>query len=77
MIKPPCKDKDGNDCPNRSVGCHSRCERYSAFRTEKDKERKHEQSSVVSALYAVDTVYRARKSIKRPSTAQRRLLGQR
>lgn len=36
----PCKD-----CPDRSPGCHSRCERYKAYREVKDKEYawRHEQ----------------------------------
>ena len=29
----PCKDR-----PNRSVGCHSTCEKYKAFREERDVE---------------------------------------
>ena len=27
MLKPPCK----RNCPNRQVGCHSRCEEYREY----------------------------------------------
>lgn len=39
-MKAPCMN-----CPDRSPGCHGRCERYKAFRGEKDKEYilRHEQ----------------------------------
>ncbi len=29
----PCKD-----CPDRVLGCHSTCEKYKAFQTERDRE---------------------------------------
>ncbi len=29
MLKPPCK----RNCPNRQVGCHSRCEEYREYAT--------------------------------------------
>lgn len=32
MNKSPCLK-----CPDRYVGCHSKCERYIAFRTEQDR----------------------------------------
>ena len=32
MIKAPCKD-----CPDRKQGCHSACEKYIAFRKERDE----------------------------------------
>ena len=32
MIKAPCKD-----CPDRKQGCHSTCEKYIAFRKERDE----------------------------------------
>ena len=44
-MRAPCKD-----CPDRTVGCHGRCERYQAFRELKEKECawRHEQ-------YVMDT----------------------
>ena len=30
-MKAPCKD-----CPDRAAGCHSSCEKYRAFREERD-----------------------------------------
>ena len=31
MLKPPCK-KDNIDCPKRTLGCHSTCKEYIAFK---------------------------------------------
>ena len=37
MTTPPCKD-----CPDRKIGCHAKCEKYIAFRRERDEyNRKH------------------------------------
>lgn len=77
MIKPPCKDKDGTDCPNRAVGCHGTCERYLAFCEEKAKERKHDHEAAQRAVAAANNVYRHRKSFRYPTASQRRLIGQR
>jgi hypothetical protein len=40
MNKAPCKD-----CPNRHQGCHSECDKYIAFRKERDElnELKHKE----------------------------------
>ena len=36
-ISPPCKEsRDSPDCPNRAVGCQATCEKYLAFRAERD-----------------------------------------
>lgn len=32
MIQPPCKD-----CPDRTVGCHASCEKYTAFAAERER----------------------------------------
>lgn len=32
MLNPPCKN-----CPDRRVGCHSVCEGYLKFKTERDE----------------------------------------
>lgn len=36
MKDSPCKG-DGNGCQERYVGCHSKCEKYLAWRAEIDK----------------------------------------
>ena len=76
MIKPPCK-VDGVDCPNRKVGCQGDCEKYLAFRAERDAYLEERRQSSTGALYAADTAYAHRKSYKHPSKSQRRLFGQR
>jgi len=38
MMKNPCKD-----CPNRYPGCHSKCERYKAWKQEWDKLKEKER----------------------------------
>lgn len=44
MSKPlaPCKD-----CPDREVGCHSKCERYTSFRKELDEYNKAEAEDMI------------------------------
>ena len=37
----PCKD-----CPDRVVGCHSVCEKYKAFREERDRELEQRKISI-------------------------------
>ena len=32
MMKNPCKD-----CPDRHLGCHSKCERYKAWKKEREE----------------------------------------
>lgn len=35
---PPCRDREtGRDCPDRTVGCHSRCKRYQEYHAEREK----------------------------------------
>lgn len=48
MNKAPCKD-----CPDRRVGCHSTCEKYLAFRKERDElnEKTYKQKEVEYADY--------------------------
>jgi hypothetical protein len=47
-MNPPCKD-----CPNRQIGCHSTCEKYSEFRKERDalNEKIHKQKEAEYAEY--------------------------
>lgn len=79
MIKPPCKDKNGTDCPNRAVGCQGKCEKYAAFRAELDAANKAERDRNLGALYAADYAWRTfhRTRGKNLSSNQRRLIGQR
>lgn len=43
----PCKN-----CPDREIGCHSKCNKYSQFRKERDEEldRKRREDDVAYAI---------------------------
>lgn len=43
----PCKN-----CPDRKIGCHSKCNKYSQFRKERDEEldRKRKEDDVAYAI---------------------------
>lgn len=77
MINPPCKDKNGTDCPNRAVGCQGTCERYLAFRKARDEELERHHMESVSARYVAENAYRHKKNIRNPTASQRRLINQR
>lgn len=77
MIRPPCKDKDGTDCPNRAVGCHGTCEWHREFRQKVDKEQAYIQKTRSNAVYAADNAYAHRKDYRHLSHAQRKLMSQR
>ena len=77
MIKPPCKDKDGTDCPNRTVGCHATCEQYRTFCEKKAQERKYNHEEAKRAVDMAYEVYRTKKHCRNISANQRRLMGQR
>lgn len=35
--RPPCRQKDGADCPMRRIGCQGKCEAYLAYASENKK----------------------------------------
>lgn len=39
MNLPPCKD-----CPNREIGCHSKCEKYIQFKNDLKKDKAKEKA---------------------------------
>ena len=45
-IMPPCKD-----CPNREVGCHAKCPRYSEYRAKVEEKLKARKLEVLSSPY--------------------------
>ena len=49
MKKAPCKD-----CPDRHQGCHSECEKYIAFRKERDElnELRHQENEKYYSKFA-------------------------
>ena len=65
----PCKD-----CPDREVGCHSTCEKYKAFRAEKDREieeRKIQyQSKTLDSKYFRD-LWKRKRAIERSRNPRR------
>ena len=55
-MKPPC----GKDCQDRHIGCHGTCEKYLAFRAERDEELKRRQKEYDTLAYVVDGHVKAR-----------------
>lgn len=45
-MTPPCK-KNGKDCPLRRAGCQARCEKYRAFRDEREAQYKRNEVNVM------------------------------
>lgn len=76
MRKPPCRQTDGKDCPDRRVGCHSRCEAYKAFRAELDEYNAKKLACYDAADFTCRGIYRHRKGLQY-SEAGRRALAQR
>lgn len=46
------------ECPDREIGCHSKCEKYKKFRKELDKKKKSIKDQ--NARFAVNRPYRER-----------------
>ena len=44
MISVPCKG-----CPDRTMGCHGRCDKYQKFRAEQTEKNEHEHMLKASA----------------------------
>lgn len=63
QAKAPCRD-----CTERFVGCHATCEKYAAFKKNRDtlrhdlKKKVNEEKNAQS--YVVDSVYRAQRKRK-------------
>lgn len=69
-MKIPCKT-DGVDCPNRHVGCQSKCEKYLAFRTELDRINDERRKDTAGADFAAETIWRKRHALKFSPAAKR------
>lgn len=63
-MKAPCRQPDGTDCPDRKVGCHAECEKYKAFKTERDAIREERRKEYLGMEYAKDSIYRKRAFLK-------------
>ena len=64
VLKGPCKESATSpDCPNRSAGCHSSCEKYLAFREKCDEVIRRRRENMISIDYARESAWRKRKSI--------------
>lgn len=55
-MKPPC----GKNCPDRVMGCHGKCEKYQAYRAQRDEELKRRQKEYDTLSYVVDGHIKAR-----------------
>ena len=60
MGKLPC----AKDCPNRSAGCHARCEAYLSWRKALDEQNKAKEADTTYRCYCSDAVYRKRYTLK-------------
>ncbi len=60
----PCKTRYGPDCPNRKVGCHSTCEKYLAFKKEKERVNAERRRNSIADEYTSDRVYAKRNVLK-------------
>lgn len=72
MIKPPCKT-NGTDCPNRAVGCQSRCEKYLAFRKKLDEANERKKIYRISADITNEAIYANRRRLKHTEAGKRAL----
>lgn len=59
-MKGPCFE-NGEDCPRRHVGCHSECEKYLAFRAERDAINAKKAKERPLRDYAMRAIYRNRR----------------
>lgn len=75
-MKGPCRQPDGTDCPNRAVGCQGKCEKYLAFRAERDRINAERRKDYAGVEYAKSAIWRKRASLKY-TEAGKRALGQR
>ena len=65
LNKPPCKEsRDSPDCPNRAVGCQANCEKYLAFRAERDKISAQRKKEYIALDYNRRAIYRKRHHLK-------------
>lgn len=60
-MKQPCE----RDCPNRSVTCHSECEKYKAFTEEIKSKRDEKQKKTCMDCFTFDRVMRVKKRINK------------
>lgn len=65
LNKPPCKERpDSPDCPNRAVGCQAVCEKYLAFRAERDRLLDENRKQDPIWDYTAHSIYRRRAMLK-------------
>lgn len=71
---PPCKEsRDSPDCPNRTVGCQAKCEKYLAFRAERDKLSAQRKKEYIAWDYNSSAIYRKRHHLKDTDAGQKAL----
>ena len=64
----PCKD-----CADRTVGCHGKCEKYLAYRSELDAVRAQILNEKIGADVAYHSIYHNRAVLKHTEAGRRAL----
>ena len=71
---PPCKEsRDSPDCPHRAVGCQALCEKYLAFRAERDKLSEERKKEYIAWDYNASAIYRKRHALKQTDAGRKAL----
>ena len=68
----PCYNK-GAGCPNRTIGCHSKCEAYLAWKAECDSRAEEERRAKFGADYAMEAIFKRRAFLKHTENGRRAL----
>lgn len=56
MNLPPCKD-----CPNREIGCHSKCEKYIQFKNDLKKDKAKEKAEKKMESFILEGIIESTK----------------
>lgn len=56
------KNACARDCPERSVGCHSSCKRYKAYREYLDEQNALKRAKECVVAYVIDKKRKGRKA---------------
>ena len=72
-IQAPCHKRGEPDCPDRHVGCQADCEKYLAFKKEREAVYAKRQTSLMMCEYYDVSIYRHRQKLKYSETGRRAL----
>ena len=56
MNSPPCKD-----CPNREIGCHSKCKKYIQFKNDLKKDKVKEKAEKKMESFILEGIIESTK----------------